>query len=150
MKCNCGWEQDPKRATKLHAPTCDVRKQLAKLPPPERNIYWRDAKAQNLPVFDLGTLWVAGTDADQAVVFWQGHEATQAQAWLRKRTQETAMGTGATKDDGKRYMIRRHFKAEGKRSKIVRRDLTLAEAKAHCNDPTSKGTDWFDGWTEQR
>lgn len=61
-----------------------------------------------------------------------------------------------------RYMIVRHYLYHGKR--VVRRDLTLAEAKAHCASPetssrtatthaarsrTRKRGPWFDGYAKQ-
>jgi hypothetical protein len=31
---------------------------------------------------------------------------------------------------------------------IIKEGLTLEEAQAHCNDPTTEGDDWFDGYRE--
>ena len=33
--------------------------------------------------------------------------------------------------------------------KIIKRGLTLEEAKKHCNEPNTEGIDWFDGFTEE-
>tara|TARA_Y100000310_G_scaffold265261_1_gene276200 strand:- start:336 stop:485 length:150 start_codon:yes stop_codon:yes gene_type:complete len=33
--------------------------------------------------------------------------------------------------------------------KVIRRGLTLEEARKHCNDPNTKGIDWFDGYTKE-
>lgn len=61
------------------------------------------------------------------------------------------------------YKIVRHFKEDDRRETIAE-DLTLEEAKAHCNDPeTSSNTAtgekerrmteefgaWFDSWVEE-
>lgn len=32
---------------------------------------------------------------------------------------------------------------------IVLSDVTLEEARAHCQDPSTRGDDWFDGFEEQ-
>jgi hypothetical protein len=62
-----------------------------------------------------------------------------------------------------RYRIVRHF--FHKRPRIIRRGLTLAEAREHCSDPetssrtaegqagrdrTRKHGAWFDGYEEER
>lgn len=50
------------------------------------------------------------------------------------------------------YKIVRKYKDWNHRShnKVIRTDLTLAEAMAHCKSPDSKKKDvWFDGYTEQ-
>ena len=50
-----------------------------------------------------------------------------------------------------RYLIRRFYQ-DGRASVIVETGLTLEEAQAHCNDPSTKGGDssegtaWFDGY----
>jgi hypothetical protein len=49
-------------------------------------------------------------------------------------------------------MIRRFFQDGQRPVEIIERDLSLAEAQAHCNDPSTrggdseKGTAWFDGY----
>ncbi len=50
------------------------------------------------------------------------------------------------------YKIVRKYKDWNHRShnKVIRTDLTLAEAMAHCKSPDSKKKDvWFDGYTKQ-
>ena len=34
-------------------------------------------------------------------------------------------------------------------SEVIATGLTLDEAKEHCNDPGTKGYNWFDGWVEE-
>ena len=50
----------------------------------------------------------------------------------------------------RKYMIIRFFRDENTPSKVIRRNLTLAQARKHTNDPTTmkKGV-WFDGYDEQ-
>lgn len=31
---------------------------------------------------------------------------------------------------------------------IIKKNVSLEEAQAHCNDPTTAGEDWFDGYKE--
>ena len=57
---------------------------------------------------------------------------------------------------GKKYKIVRFFAKEGKRQKVIRRDCTLNDARAHCRRADTKsppGTPfsrkWFDGYQEQ-
>ena len=45
-----------------------------------------------------------------------------------------------------RYKIIRYFYEEGKRPRIVGRNLNRTEAQAHCQDPTTQGATWFDGY----
>ena len=50
------------------------------------------------------------------------------------------------------YQIRRFY--ENRDSEIVESGLTLAEAKAHCEDPDTSGicddgTKWFDGFERE-
>ena len=33
-----------------------------------------------------------------------------------------------------------------KPSKVIKRGLTLQEAKRHCSSPKTKGKNWFDGF----
>ena len=35
------------------------------------------------------------------------------------------------------------------RGLIIARGLTLEEAQKHCQDPKTKGKDWFDGYTRE-
>lgn len=50
---------------------------------------------------------------------------------------------------GTTYKIVRHF-ADDRPKKVIKRGLTLEEAKAHCNDPkTRKSGVYFDGYTEE-
>lgn len=46
------------------------------------------------------------------------------------------------------YKIKRFFK-DGRDAEIVETGLTLAEAKEHCSDPSTKGEDWFDGFEKE-
>jgi hypothetical protein len=32
-------------------------------------------------------------------------------------------------------------------NRIIKRGLSLAEAKAHCSSPKTRGKGWFDGYT---
>ena len=34
-------------------------------------------------------------------------------------------------------------------SKVIKRGLTLEQAQAHCNDPTTEGWGWFDGFEKE-
>lgn len=52
------------------------------------------------------------------------------------------------------YKIIRFYKDQDKTSRIIKKNLTLAEAQAHCKREDThqiedKITDWFDGYTEQ-
>ena len=38
------------------------------------------------------------------------------------------------------------FRFKGRKT-IVKRGLTLKQARKHCNDPKTKGKNWFDGYT---
>jgi len=47
------------------------------------------------------------------------------------------------------YKIIRFYKNHN-RKRIIKRGLTLEEAKAHCRDPkTRKEGEWFDGYEEE-
>ena len=75
-----------------------------------------------------------------------------------KKTAKTYNGsTGRTRErfrdkwTKKKYVIIRIYRDPAKRSRIIKRNLTLAEAKKHTNDPkTRKAGVWFDGFDEQR
>ena len=50
----------------------------------------------------------------------------------------------------KTYKIIRFYRESHKASKIIKKGLTLAEAKEHCNDPsTEKEGVWFDGFESE-
>ena len=40
-------------------------------------------------------------------------------------------------------IIRFRFK---RKSKVIKRGLTLEQAQAHCRDPRTSGDGWFDGY----
>jgi len=40
------------------------------------------------------------------------------------------------------------FRFKGK-NKVIKRGLTLEQAQAHCNDPTTEGWGWFDGYEKE-
>jgi hypothetical protein len=43
------------------------------------------------------------------------------------------------------YKIKRSFRADDKQARVIKRGLTLEEAKKHCQDPkTRKEGEWFD------
>ena len=45
------------------------------------------------------------------------------------------------------YKIIRFYRELHKSSKVIKRGLTLEQAKAHCQDPsTRKEGEWFDGY----
>lgn len=47
-------------------------------------------------------------------------------------------------------MIVRFYRQEGRAKRIIKRNLTLEEAQAHCQrEDTHKVGVWFDGYTEQ-
>lgn len=49
-----------------------------------------------------------------------------------------------------RYQIVRFYYQEGKRRRVLRRGLTLAEAQRHCQDPkTRKEGVYFDGYERE-
>ena len=41
------------------------------------------------------------------------------------------------------------FRFEGN-NQVIKRGLTLDEAQAHCQDPSTSGDGWFDGYDEER
>jgi hypothetical protein len=43
-------------------------------------------------------------------------------------------------------IVRYRFK---KRPRTIKKGLTLKEAKAHCNNPKTRGRGWFDGYTKE-
>jgi len=80
----------------------------------------------------------------------------QQRAFERSREFWQDSGTGRTRErfrdkwTKKKYVIIRIYRDPAKRSRIIKRNLTLAEAKKHTNDPkTRKAGVWFDGFDEQ-
>tara|TARA_R100001086_G_C11672132_1_gene213226 strand:- start:234 stop:464 length:231 start_codon:yes stop_codon:yes gene_type:complete len=43
-------------------------------------------------------------------------------------------------------IIRYQFYGE---PEVIKQGLTIEEAKEHCNDPSTEGIDWFDGFTKE-
>lgn len=63
------------------------------------------------------------------------------------------LGETCTKENtmSELYKIVRFYKDKPVRTHgqhIIKENLTLEEAQAHCNDPTTCGEDWFDGYRE--
>jgi len=40
------------------------------------------------------------------------------------------------------------FRFEGN-NRVIKRGLTLEEAQAHCQDPSTSGEGWFDGYDKE-
>ena len=70
---------------------------------------------------------------------------------FKKKKNKLFSQTRNTKKKGTgKYMIIRFFRDENTPSKVIRRNLTLAQARKHTNDPaTMKKGVWFDGYDEQ-
>lgn len=53
-------------------------------------------------------------------------------------------------NEHRHYYIIRMYKDENRKNRIIKRNVTLAEAKAHCSreDTIEKGV-WFDAWDEK-
>ena len=41
------------------------------------------------------------------------------------------------------------FKHKGPSSRVIKKGLTLKEAQKHCNDPSTRGQGWFDGYSKE-
>lgn len=52
---------------------------------------------------------------------------------------------GNEDEDETTYKVIRFFQ-DGRSREVQERGLTLAEAQEHCNDPSTKGDGWFDGY----
>jgi len=46
------------------------------------------------------------------------------------------------------YRIERFYKEPGTMRRVVKRGLTLEEAKKHCNRADTHGNGWFDAFTK--
>ena len=52
--------------------------------------------------------------------------------------------------DQKLYKIVRFYRESFAKQRIIKRNLSLDEAQAHCRNPaTSKAGEWFDGYKSQ-
>lgn len=49
----------------------------------------------------------------------------------------------------KTYTIIRHYSDINADREIIKTGLTLAEAREHCQDPSTEGDGWFDGFEEE-
>ena len=47
------------------------------------------------------------------------------------------------------YKVVRYFFDRNKEAKVIKTDLTLEEAQEHCQDESTEGPGWFDGYTEE-
>lgn len=45
------------------------------------------------------------------------------------------------------YKIVKYYQDPSKKSRVVRRGLTLEQAQAHCRKESTHGKGWFDGYT---
>lgn len=48
-----------------------------------------------------------------------------------------------------RYQINRIFKDDATPAQVVERDVSLAEAKAHCSDPSTSTDEYMDTFTQE-
>ena len=55
----------------------------------------------------------------------------------------------AKRSGGHTYKIVRFHQDKGRKQRVIKRGLTLAEAKKHCSNPKSRGKTWFDGFTKE-
>lgn len=51
--------------------------------------------------------------------------------------------------ESKNYKIVRLYQQHGKRSRIIKHNITRKEAVAHCKKKSSKGKHYFDTWTKE-
>jgi len=47
------------------------------------------------------------------------------------------------------YKIIRMYQDRNKRNKLIKKGLTLEQAKKHCRNPKTSGKGWFDSWTKE-
>jgi hypothetical protein len=52
-------------------------------------------------------------------------------------------------NDEPTYKIKRFYKDPDKTYDVIKTGLTLEEAMEHCEDPTTRTDEWFDGFTEE-
>ncbi len=52
-------------------------------------------------------------------------------------------------DEQPTYKVIKFYREEGKSSEVVERGLTLDEAQEICNSASTKGEDWFYGYTAE-
>jgi len=46
------------------------------------------------------------------------------------------------------YSIIRFFN-DNRKSKVIYRNLSIQQAKEHCNNSNTHGSDWFDGYSKE-
>jgi len=47
------------------------------------------------------------------------------------------------------YKVIRFYQDVNRENEVVLEGLTLEAAQDHCEDPGTRGHDWFDGWTKE-
>ena len=47
------------------------------------------------------------------------------------------------------YKIVRYYRDFDKDPEVIETGLTIEEAKTHCNDPSTEGDGWFDGFLQE-
>jgi len=89
--------------------------------------------------------------ASKKQIAWRKKFARLAKSGKFKKKTKLASQTRNIKKKGVgKYMIIRFYRDENIPSQVIRRDLTLAQARKHTNDPkTMKKGVWFDGYDEQ-
>ena len=83
-------------------------------------------------------------------IAWRKKFARMSKAGKFKKSKKKSSSFPSPTKRGTKYMIIRFYRDENIPSKVIRRDLTLAQARKHTNDPkTMKKGVWFDGYDEQ-
>ena len=86
--------------------------------------------------------------ASKKQLAWRKKFAKMSKAGKFKKSKKRSFPSPTKK--GAKYMIIRFYRDENIPSQVIRRDLTLAQARKHTNDPkTREAGVWFDGYDEQ-
>lgn len=51
--------------------------------------------------------------------------------------------------DEETYMIKRFYQLESQPTEVIKTGLTLEEAQEHCQNDSSSGDGWFDGFEQE-
>jgi len=89
--------------------------------------------------------------ASKKQLAWRKKFAKMSKAGKFKKS-KSSKGGAKFKDKWtkKKYMIIRFYRDENIPSRVIKKGLTLAQARKHTNDPkTMKKGVWFDGYDEE-